>query len=117
MFRNTLDVAETWYSAVQEKNFEKMSKCLHPEVQFKAPLREVKGKEAVLEASRDFALAIKGLKICSKFGSEDQAMLSYEVEFPAPVGKVPSAVLLSFKDGLIAKFELFFDARKFDMNK
>ena len=41
-------------------------------------------------------------------------MLAYDVDFPAPIGNIPSAVLLNLEEGLISKIELFFDARPFD---
>jgi len=41
-------------------------------------------------------------------------MLVYDLDFPAPVGKLPTAGLITFQDGLIAKIELFCDGRPFE---
>ena len=49
----------------------------------------------------------------AKFGSEDQAMLTYDMDFAEPIGVCRAAALMTFKDGLIARSELFFDARPF----
>jgi hypothetical protein len=39
-------------------------------------------------------------------------MLAYDVDFPLPIGKVSSAMLMTFQDQLILKIELFYDARQ-----
>ena len=57
--------------------------------------------------------SVVNLKVNAKFGSEDQAMLTYDMEFPEPIGVTRTAVLMTFQDGLIARSELFFDARSF----
>lgn len=77
----------------------------------------MEGKEAVLESVKRMIVALKTVKIHSKFGSDDQAMLAIDLEFPEPIGNLPSAVLITFKNGLIVKNELFFDARPFDKKK
>jgi hypothetical protein len=41
-------------------------------------------------------------------------MLTYDMDFIAPVGVCRAAALMTFKDGLIIRNEIFFDARPFD---
>lgn len=113
MNNSPLSIAEAYYTAMSEKNLAGLEKYLHPDVQFTTPLGEMKGREAYLLAAKGFIAFFKTLTIRAKFGSEDQAMLAYDVEFPAPIGKFPSAVLLSFNEGLITKIELFYDGRPF----
>jgi hypothetical protein len=50
----------------------------------------------------------------AKFGSEEQAMVSYDMNFDEPIGVCRAAALMTFKDGLIARNALFFDSRPFD---
>jgi hypothetical protein len=50
------------------------------------------------------------------FGSEDQAMVNYDVDFGDPFGVVRTAALITRKENLIARIELFFDARPFEAN-
>jgi len=114
MNENNVAVAEAYYTAMKEKNVEGMGKYLHPDVQFKGPLVEIKGKEAFLEAAKGFVTFFKTLTIRAKFGSGDQAMVVYDLDFPEPVGRLPTAGLITFQDGLIAKIELFCDGRPFD---
>jgi hypothetical protein len=40
-------------------------------------------------------------------------MLTYDMDFGEPIGVCRTAALLTFRDGLIARNELFFDARPF----
>ena len=114
MNKKPIAVAEAYYTALGEKDMVGVEKCLHSAVQFIAPLAEVMGKGAVLEAAKKFTMLFKTLKIRAKFGSEDQAMIVYDLDCPAPIGNMSAAALITLQEGLIAKIELIFDARPFD---
>ena len=114
MNKDNLSVAEAYYRAMGEKNILEMEKYLHPEVRLVGPLAEVDGKEATLEAASRFCGLLSKLTIRAKFGSGNQAMLAFDVACPAPIGNCRTAVLLTFKDHLIAHIELFLDARPFE---
>ncbi len=112
MSNSNLSIAEAYYTAMAEKNVSAMEKYLHPDVKLIAPLAEAIGKKGVLEVITKATSIFNALTIRAKFGSDDQAMLAYDVNFPAPIGKVASAVLLTFQDNLILRIELFYDARQ-----
>jgi hypothetical protein len=63
-----------------------------------------------------FATLVKGIVVRAKFGSDDQKMLADDVDFDEPIGICRTAVLMTFKNGLIASIELFYDARPFEKN-
>jgi ketosteroid isomerase-like protein len=107
-------IAEAYYTACGAKNIADMGKYLHPNVQFLAPLAELTGKEAVLEAAERLLAFFKSLKIRTTFGSENQAMVVFDLECPAPVGICRSATLMTIENGLITRMELFYDARPFE---
>ena len=113
MTRNNAAIAEAYYTAWGKKNIADMEKFLHPDVRVKGPLDETIGKAAVIEALKKFASIFKSLTIRSKFQSENQAMLAIDMDFPAPIGTLRTASLLTFQDGLIVNVELFFDTRSF----
>ncbi len=75
------------------------------------------GKEAVVEAAKNFAMFFKNLTISEKFSSNDKVMLALEFDCPEPIGIFRGASLLSFNDGLISRIELFYDARLFVSKK
>ena len=114
MNNTNLSIAESYYSEMSAKNIEGMEKYLHPNVSLIAPLAQDHGKQAVLETIRKAISIFKTLTIRAKFGSGDQAMLAYDVDFPAPIGIVKSAVLMTFEDKRIIKIELFYDARQIE---
>lgn len=114
---NYATLAESYYTAVGQKNMQEAEKYLHPEVQFTGPFATLKGKAAVIEATKNFAAAIKTLKIRAKFGGEGQAMIIYEADFAAPIGKLSSATLVTFDKGLIIGLELFYDSRQVEAKK
>lgn len=111
MQTDTKALGVAYYTALDEKNMEKVKKYLHPDIQFSDPQETLIGRENVLEAARSFTNVFKSLAIRVKFGSEHQAMVVYEVEIPGLPQKLQAASLLSFQDGLIAKIELFYDSK------
>ena len=119
MTQTNLATAKAFYTAMGDKNIEALEKLVHPDVHFKGPLAEMSGRDAYLSATRAFQSMFKSLKIRNIFGDEDgdQVMLAYEVEFPEPFGKVPSAVLMTFKDKIVTAIELFYDGRPFEIKK
>jgi ketosteroid isomerase-like protein len=114
MTKTTLNLAEAYYQAIGNKDTASVAELLHPDVHLIGPLSEVSGKEAVLGAITNYVAQIKGLSVQAGFGSEEQAMVKYDVDFGQPLGICRTAALLTFKDNLIARLELFFDARPFE---
>ncbi len=114
---NNIEIAKTYYNAVGVKNIDGIAKFLHPDVQFSGPLAKLKGKDAVLDATKNFANMFTSLKVRLVAGTNDQVILVYDLEFPEPIGNMSSSVLMTFKDGLVTNLELFYDARPFEKKK
>lgn len=114
MNQNNVAIAKIFYTAMSKKNVSAIEKYVHPEIQFSAPLAKLQGKDAYLEALKGFTAFFKALTIRATLGEGNQAVVIYDVDCPAPVGKLPSAALLTFEEGLIGKVELFYDARSFE---
>lgn len=104
-------LAVAYYMALAEKNIEAVSKCLHADVHFIAPLAEARGKEAVLKAAEGFAAMFKALTIRASLGSDNQAVVIYDVEVPGLAKNLVAASFLTLRGGFIAKVELFYDPR------
>ena len=117
MNQNNMAIAKIFYTAMGEKKIDEMEKYLHPNIQFSTPLAKMTGKEAYLEAAKGFATFFKTLIVRATFAEGDQAMVVYDSDFPAPIGNIPGASLMTFQEGLIIKIELFYDARPFEMIK
>lgn len=113
METNNMARAEAYYTLVGERNVEGIKKYLHSDVEFLSPLATSKGKEAVVKATTGFMNTFKSLSIRAKFGADDQAMIVYDVDIPGIAKDFPGASLLTFRDGLIVRIELFFDASQF----
>jgi SnoaL-like domain len=105
--------AEAYYKSYNEKDLTAIARHLHPAVQLVAPMGKSLGKDAVLEAVKRLLGIVKSIEIRAKFGSGDQVMLAYDLSYGEPAKVCPTAVLMSFKDGLIVRIELFYDARPF----
>jgi ADP-glucose pyrophosphorylase len=108
-----LTVAINYYNAMLNKNFETMESYLHENVHFISPLAEMKGKEKVAHAAKNFDEILQNIHIRSQFTSNNQIMLACDMIAPSPIGKFRAAVLMDFKNGQISKIELFYDGRPF----
>lgn len=84
---------------------------LAKDVIFNGPLNQAVGDEAYMEALTRFANTVTGLKILAAFGDDHQALIMYEVT-TVPFGPIPSAELLTVKDGKIQADRLIFDTYK-----
>jgi hypothetical protein len=104
--------AEAYYQAMNDKDLAGVATHLHPDVRFMAPLADLTGKEA----AKRFVGLTKSLKVRAKFGSDDKAMLTYDVDFGEPIGICRTAALMTFQGSLIVGLELFYDARPFERN-
>lgn len=110
MMTDTKAIGIAYYTALGEKNIEEVKEYLHPDIQFTDPQEKVIGRDAVLKAAKGFTGIFKTLTIRANFGSENQAMIVYDVEIPGLAKKLHAASLLSFQEGLISKIELFYDS-------
>ena len=114
MHKDTAIIAKAYYAAMAEKNIDDLTQYLDQNVVFVAPLATVTSKQNFVDTLQKFITFFRTLKIRSVFGSQDEAMVVYTLDFPGSIGKVETAAFLNFKDGLITKIELFYDARPFE---
>lgn len=104
--------AEKYYKLIGEKKAEEIREYLDPDVEFCAPLGTVKGREGVIKATFNFMNSFESLTVKAKFGSEDQAMIVYEVNIPGISKDFPGASWLTFRNGKIVRIQLFYDGSR-----
>lgn len=114
---NHLNIAENYYRAMLQKDFDTMANCLHPDVHFIGPLAEMRGKEPVVSAAKNLSQILSNIQIRSRFAADNQIMFAYDFMFPEPIGKLRAAVLMEFTNQLISKIKLFYDGRPFEEKK
>lgn len=111
--KNPITIAVAYYTALGKKDLEEVERYLHPDIRFKDPQEQVIGKEEVLKAAKGFSSIFKTLTIQAQFGSENQAVVIYEVEIPKMDKPLCASSLLGFQDGLISNIDLIYDTRCF----
>ena len=111
--KDAKSIAVAYYTALGKKNLEEVKQYLHSNIHFQDPQEQVVGKEEVLKAAAGFSSIFKTLTIRAQFGSENQAVVIYDVEIPNFAKPLRAASLLSFQDGLISKIDLIYDTRCF----
>jgi ketosteroid isomerase-like protein len=111
-----IDKAVAYYQAMNRKDLTEMGRHLHPDIHLVTPMENLTGRQSVLDAAQRLLPAIKNIEVRAHFGHDNQAMLVYDMDFGEPLGVCRTAALITFKDGLIVRNELFFDARPFGKN-
>jgi hypothetical protein len=117
MLEKNIASAVAYYQAMSNKDLSIVESYLHPEVRLIGPMAEITGKDAVLNSVKHFLALFNKLTIRARCGDGDQVMLAYDLDCPAPIGLFRGAVLLTFQEGLIMRYELFYDARPFEKKK
>ncbi len=101
-----------YYTLIGKKDAEGIKEYLCPNVEFYSPMATLKGRDDVVIATSHFMNAIQSLAIRAQFGSAEQAMIVYDVDMPGIATHFPGASLLSFRDGMIVRIELFYDSAR-----
>ena len=114
MKNDPLVSGEAYLKAWDSKDLEGIAEYLHPEVHFIGPMTEMIGKEKVPQSAKRLFGLLETLEVRSKFASGDRAFFTYDFVCADPIGVCRTAELMTFKDGLISRIELFFDARPFE---
>ena len=103
--------AEAYYQAMGDQDFAGMAQRLHPDARLVTPMEELTREgggscrcQATPQPHQEHQSSIK---VHARFASEDQAMPTSDMEFAQPIGVTRTAVLMTFRDSLIARSELF----------
>jgi ketosteroid isomerase-like protein len=104
----------SYLDAWSRKDLEGVAACIHPDVHFKAPMQELKGRDAYVEATRRVFTLLDRVDVRATFVSGERAVLIYDFVCRQPIGVSSTAEMVRFQNGLIRDTELFFDARPFE---
>jgi len=112
MAESNVELAEAYYRSFAAKDVEALSRRLHPEARVITPLGESVGREAVLEAAKRLFPALRRIDVRARFGDGDQVALIYDMVGDPWTAR--TAALMTFRDGLLVRSELFLDPRPFE---
>lgn len=90
MTQSNAALAEAYYKAMNDKDVSAMARQLHPDVRLVTPMEDLAGRDAVLEAAKKLLSFIQSIEVRSKFESETQAMLAYDMHFARTHRSLPS---------------------------
>ena len=111
--QDSKEIARAYYQAMADKDLQGVATFLDRDVVFSAPLATVIGKKNFLARVEEFFAYCSTLTIRSVFSQDDQAVVVFDLEYPAPIGLVQAVALLQITDGLIYNIQLFYDERLF----
>jgi hypothetical protein len=104
----------SYLDAWSRKDLEGVVSHIHPDVHFKAPMQELQGRDAYVEATRRVFTLLDRVDVRATFVSGARAVLIYDFVCRQPIGVSSTAEMVRFEGGLIRDTELFFDARPFE---
>jgi hypothetical protein len=103
-----------YMDAWKRKDLTTIAACLHPELHFLGPMLETQSKQAFLDSTARILPALVRFEPRATFVARDRAMFAYDFVARDPIGLCRTAELVMLRDGLIARIELFYDARPFE---
>jgi ketosteroid isomerase-like protein len=109
---NAGGVAEQFFAAWTDRNFERARGLLHDDVSFEGPLDTFTDADAYLQALRGLSEIVTGADVRRVFAEGDEACVLYDLH-TAPVPDSPVAEWYRVRDGRIAAIRAYFDARPF----
>ena len=104
-------IAAAYFDGWRRRDIDAIAAALHADVTFSGPTARLEGRSAVLAAFRTLLPMPQALETRHLAVSGDRAMAVYDFVCGEPVGRIPMAELIGFRDGLITSIEMFFDPR------
>lgn len=106
-------VGQAYYEAMGARDLGAIEQYLHDNCTFDGPLAKLQGKEAILKSIEELFGFFQHLEVKASFGSEEQAMLAWELTCPEPIGSFAGASLLNIENGKIKSIKLYYDSLPF----
>lgn len=104
-------VVSTYVHAWTSGDFETARSMLHDTVTFAGPLGTANGIDECMEGLRRLKRIVKTSEQRRLIVDGDDVCLIYDLVSNTPAGTVPTAGWFQVRDGRIAGFQVFFDAR------
>jgi hypothetical protein len=102
-------IAEAYIRAVGDKQFDAVSRCLHPAVEFSSPdLATLHGADQYIGALRRLGTILLRNEVKRTFAQENEVCIIYDFVTDTPVGALPSVEWLQFENGKIKSVYLIF---------
>lgn len=114
MIKLKSDIAQEYYTAMKGKDLSGVEHYVDDNVMFSGPFAQISGKKEYLQVCQEFMDHIETLEIKNVFGSENRAVVVYDVYFPAPIGITPGVAVVDFDGDIIKSFNVFYDSARME---
>jgi SnoaL-like domain len=104
-------LALAYLEAVGQKQFDRVSEFLHPDVEFTGPARTLNGADHYVSALRRLGPVLLRNDIRKAFVDGNEVCIIYDFVTDTQVGAVPSVEWLTFEDGKIRSIRLIFHSQ------
>jgi hypothetical protein len=106
-------LVEAYTRAWSKRDLTAILACMSPDVDFRSANANSHGREAYAAATARFLPLVDRVDVRAMLADGDRAMIAYDFVCVQPIGTSSVAELLTFKNGLIASSEIFFDTAPF----
>ena len=108
-------LVDRYVAAWSAKDLAALRAVTSDDVLFVSPTAKSEGREAYLAAAQRFFPLYSKLALRARLAGPEQAMIAYDLDCLPPIGRCPTAELLTLRDGRIAASQIYFDARPFEV--
>src|SRR5262249_28080625 len=102
-------VAQSYLEAFGQKDYDRLEKLLHPDVEFKGPGGSLHNAKDLMAAIRKLSPVLLRTDVKRVFTDRDEAFVRYDFVTNTSVGPVSTVELLKIEDGLIRSVWLLCD--------
>lgn len=104
-------VSVEYIEAVGRKEFDRVIRLLHPDVEFRMPGRELRGAQEYVAALRRLAPVLLRNEVTKVIAEGKDVGVFYDFVTDTPVGAVPSVEWITVEDGRIRSIWLVFHSQ------
>jgi ketosteroid isomerase-like protein len=109
---NAAQLAEEYFAAWTDKDFERARELLADDLRFEGPLETFNDADSFVASLRRLGGIVTGAETQRVFGDGDEACVIYDLK-TAPVPSSRTCEWYRLRDGKIASISAMFDARPF----
>jgi hypothetical protein len=103
-------LAETYFRAWRDREFDLFSEVLAPDVHFVGPMAEFQGREAAITGLQGLRSTLEDIRVIHRFTDDDNVVTWFEL-IVAGIDPIPVANWSRIREGQIAEIRVTFDPR------
>ena|ERR1700677_3492968 len=114
MSGENIKTADVYFDAINKHDLAALSKVISPVVHFSSPIGDSHDRDSFLAIIEKMFPLLKEVHVRARFASDNRVFCLYDMIFNPPLGRTPTANMMTFVEGKIKMIEVIYDARPFE---